>query len=79
MELASNISVDRNGLLFNGQRLPFFMSTDPIEVRTAEGELPSVRVTFLAETVAISPLLKQEADGDVTLVSEPEFEGGESA
>lgn len=79
MELASNISVDRYGLLINGQRLPFLISTEPIEVRTADNEIPTVRVTLLAETVAISPLLKQEADGDVVLVTEPEFDGGERA
>lgn len=69
LRLATQIGIDRQGLIFEGKRMPFFITADPIEVETSELEMIKVRVTFLADSVRIDPRLTVETDGDVLMVS----------
>lgn len=71
--LAENIAIDRYGLLFNGERFPFYITDDGVTVKV-DDHLGKVTVTFPAESVTVSPLVEIDADGVVALVALPAFE-----
>ncbi len=69
-DIPARISIDRNGLVFDGKRFPFLVASEEIEVRCDEDGPASLRVTLLAEAVEVAPYLHIETDGDVQFVSE---------
>jgi hypothetical protein len=69
MKLAESIGIDRSGLIIDGRRLPYWLAVEDVEVRSGELDIPSIRITLLAESIHIDPLLDVETDGDVRLVS----------
>jgi hypothetical protein len=77
MKLAENIAIDSRGILIDGRRLPYWLGPGKIEAVVqdpADGGLTEIRLTLIAESVSISPLLKVANDGEVTFIQQPDIE-----
>jgi hypothetical protein len=69
VSIPTQMGIDRQGLIFEGKRLPYWIAAEPVTVEVDEIGIAKITVTFLADSFNIDPLLTVETDGDVLLVS----------